>query len=262
MDAVLHIRSCPCPSWTAAHKDQLRDAQQLKRKNGKIVCRVQASDGPPMILKLWEPQSGWVGSTLRRVLGRTPLRREAKMLEYLAAHDIPVPKVLGYGRLEPAFSPYVVGIALEDLGPLPTGLTYLKALLEESRLDEVERFEQRVIDLTAGFLAVGVADADHRLNNMLVSADGQPRRIDLELARRCWPPAAPRLVGRMLGHLLATYIFAIQPDLTRFEPFARGLADRVRPRTAALRCIEQAVGEELRRQRHACDIDTHVHFPW
>lgn len=261
-DAAIHIKSCPRPSWTAPHGDQLRHAEVLKLKNGKMVCRVHDSDGESMILKLWEPQASRLGQALRRMTGRTPLRREAVMLRYLGDHGVRVPRVLGYGRLDAAFSPYVAGIAIEDWGPQSTGLAYLKSLLRSGRFESADRFEQQVIELTASFLQLGVIDVDHRLNNMLVSEDGEPRRIDLELAKRRWSVTAARPLGQMLGHLLTTYIFAVQPDLSRFRPFASRLVERIRPRRAALRHAEVAVREELARQRHTVGVDSRVEFPW
>jgi hypothetical protein len=124
-------------------------------------------------------------------------------------------------------------------------------------------FEDDLLTLTQAILRVGVLDIDHALYNLVVSPDGTLMRLDLELARRVWfPSLATKLYGTMLGRLVASYAYAVQPRVELVSAFAGRLVQRLVPRQAALRQARMVLEQALARQLRLTGIDTRVALPW
>ena len=66
----------------------------------------------------------------------------------------------------------------------------------------------------------------------------------------------------MLGVLIGSYAFAMQPDAYRASKFARRLVDRLMPPMRVLRRARIEVETMLEQQRTKCGIDTRVSLPW
>ena len=105
----------------------------------------------------------------------------------------------------------------------------------------------------------GLVDTDHRLPNFVTLPSGWPVRLDFELARRHRIPALTRRAyGIMLGTLVGSHAFAVQPDGARTRAFAARLLQHLRPPARAWRVARERVAAMLARQRREAGIDTCV----
>jgi len=223
---------------------------------------VRASPEPDrgVVIKLWT-RSG-LGGMIRRWTRTGPAIREWRALQKLSRLGVDVPRPLAYCRLG-ARARHTEALVLEDLGECRLGLMHVKDLLGARREQELEAFERHVIDTTAAMILSGTLDPDHRVTNFVVTAEGRPVRLDLELARDvAYPSLHWRMYGEMLGKLLGSYTFAVQPDTARVTDFAGRLVARVRPGSRVLRRCRAVVEQMLETQRIERGIDTRVSLPW
>ncbi len=215
---------------TARLKAKLYDAmmgtcrlQVLRERPDSQTLRLSMGEAKPVVVKLWK-RPGWRGA-LRRLTGTDNARREWRALRELGAAGLPVPRGIAICRLQQQGMPYTDALFLEDLGNRPTASAHLKQTIESGSEEARVRFEEQVLALTVGILRAGFVDPDHGFHNMLVSARGEPVRLDFELATRVGRPAwYPEPYGQMLGRLLSTYVYAVQPDTGLAVDFALRMA--------------------------------------
>ncbi len=230
----------------------------LKERSGDCrVVRVRDTDGNSAIVKLWNRPG--VAGMLRRLTGTGSMTREKQALERLAAAGLRVPKVLGFERLESAELPFTDALVLEDLGECVTALEHAKALSRLQKDAELARFLGQVVDLTVGMLEAGISDRDHSFNNVVATSGGDAARLDLEIARA---DTSDRAIGDMLGRLLATLVFALQPDVEPVTRFASALRERISPSARALARARAKMEEMLAVQWRDRGIQTRVELPW
>jgi serine/threonine-protein kinase RIO1 len=230
----------------------------LKRKRA-LVARVKLDDGGSVIAKLW--CSAGVRALLRRRMQATNCHAEWKALTLLHKAGASVPRPVGHCLMRKG--PYTEALLVEDLGVCVMGLTYVKTLLREGREAEHEQFIDRIFEMTEVMLSHGVLDPDHGLHNILVKADGQPVRIDFEVARIAKGPRGQGpIYGDMIGRLLTSYIFAAQPDLARIGAFVRRIEKSLNPPSPVLRRAARYVQEQMKKQRTTMNVDTHVKLGW
>jgi hypothetical protein len=229
------------------------------RSDGTTV-RVTLESNLGVVIKLWT-RSGLRG-IVRRWTRTGPAIREWRALQRLSGLGVDVPRPLAYCHLGPR-ALHTEAIILEDLGNCQVGMQHVKDLLGARRELELEMFESHVIETTATMIRSAILDPDHRITNFVVTAEGRPVRLDLELARCvAYPTLHWRMCGEMLGTLLGSYCFAVQPDTARVTDFARRLVARVRPGSRVLRRCRAVVEEMLETQRLNRGIDTRVDLPW
>lgn len=222
----------------------------ILRERGRDVriARVRAPDGSgTVIVKLWN-RPHWRGE-LRRLTRTNIGWQEYAALRRLEPQRIGTPAPLAYLRLRDAATPYTEALVSSDLGECRDSTEFFKALLRAGNADAAREFEEHLIRTTAGLLASGLIDSDHRLPNFVVTGGGRPVRLDFELCRftRCaaWHP---RQVGLMFGALLESYAFAVQPDADRVLDFAARLRRAVQPSARVRRVAVACVARNLARQ--------------
>jgi hypothetical protein len=233
----------------------------LRRRKDSMVSRLAIEEGRTAIVKLWV-RPGLRG-TLRWMTGTASATRECRTLRRLHTMGAGVPRVFACCRLNRAAAPYTDVLFIEDLGICETAFDRLKRLIAERNRERIAEFESRLIELTIAILKAGIVDPDHSLMNTIVTADEQLVRLDFELAQRVpLRSLVPGLYGRMLGRLILTYVFAVQPDTKCAEEFAQRLTERLKPPQAALRAGRRFLDHRLARQRQQFGIDTVVSMPW
>ncbi|MGE0707433.1 MAG: lipopolysaccharide kinase InaA family protein [Planctomycetota bacterium] len=233
-----------------------REGQLLRRQPGRVVRRVTARDGLPVILKTWVTHGFW--EQLRRRVYGSGAEAEWAGLHLLDAAGIPAPRPLGRGRVRLGGATVEVVVS-EDLGPLETATRHASRRLAAGQ--SLEELDRDLIELTRALLRVGLVDTDHGLHNVLLLRSGALARIDLEQARRsARPREGVRRYGGMLGALLASYVFAVQPEVDLAVDFAERLQRELRPPLGAVRRARRRVELLLERQRARCGIDTRVPF--
>jgi O-antigen/teichoic acid export membrane protein len=225
-----------------------------------LIARATGPDGAPVIVKLWN-RPGWRGA-LRRLAGATIARREWEALRRLRTAGLGAPEPIACLSLTRPDARHTDALIEEDLGACRDATEAYKAMLREGRTAEADAFEEALLHATAAMCARGLIDTDHRLPNFVLRPDGRPVRLDFELCRPGRPALHPRLAGRMLGALLGSYVFAVQPDIGRARRFAARLRARLRPSATVRRVAAQRVAGMLERQRREIGLDTRFDDPW
>lgn len=236
------------------------DAQLLRTKGGRAVYRACDHTGRTVIVKVL-PMPPFPRK-LRQAVRVRRMVHEARLTGLLVAHDVRVPRILGYATLPAQSCGPAYAKVVEDLGPGEDGMAYAKRCIGESDTVRLLDFEQQVIDITARMIELAIFDTDHGIGNFHVTADGRVCRLDLDDARQAWAPAlATRLYARMVGRLVATYAFTVQPDITRANDFNHRLSQRLRFAPRVQRKAQAYIRRQLEQQRKRCGIDTHVDLP-
>jgi len=233
----------------------------LQAKDGKLVSRITTDDCSSVVVKLWARPR--FRGTVRQILRTGPLDRELHILHHLRRFGVKVPEVLGSCKLSLSRVPYTNALVLEDLGRVGTAMDHLKKLLHERPGREADHFEDQVIELTERIVQASVVDADHSMINIVTTKCGRPARLDFEIARKVPSPrCAPRTWGAMMGRLVATHAFTVQPDIERIIQFATRLADRTRTPRGVLRRARILADRMMETQRREDGIDTRFELQW
>lgn len=152
---------------------------------------------------------------------------------------------------------------MRDLGKCANAVDHLKELIKQCDISGEEIFVEGIVDATRKMICGGFIDIDHRLPNFIVSKSGKPIRLDFELiARRPWPRLWRQEYGKMLGTLIGSYVFAVQPDVKRVKYFAQRLQEVLNPPTAVLEIAESQVKEMLEIQEKTIAIHVPIGKLW
>lgn len=236
------------------------DAHELlSERDCRQVIRVH-QDGGSVVIKFWA-RPGLRG-TIRRRLGRTIAVREYQGLQTLARLGVRVPTPHGFALVGPNPAGFSEAVVMSDLGQVDDATEHFKALVRAGDDAPIRAFEDDLIEITTRMWRGRVLDYDHGLINMVVPASGRPVRLDLEHARvHPLPRLRPDLRTRMLGHLLLTHLFAVQPASHWTESFSQRLLAAVPVNRAIQRGIESYVRRRLARQRAHIDFDVSFTLP-
>lgn len=247
--------------WLAAVDAILaEDVAVLRDRPDSRVLRVSTGKRT-VISKVWAREG--LRGTLRRLSRTSSCRREWRSMKRLRAAGLNVPSPLGIGRLPASGAPYTDVLFMEDIGESQIALDHVKQLIDLEDYDQLRRVEHEIIELTKRMLEAGVVDTDHGFGNIVVPTSGEVFRIDFELAKRVWfPRLRPSLSSRMLGRLLLTHIFSVQPDTERASEFAHHLHDQIRPSRRVGCETREYVNAGLAVQRQRCGMDIQVNLPW
>ena len=236
------------------------EAHLLRDKDGRVVYRASAGPARTVIVKLLPVPP--FPRRLRQAVRVRRMAREARLIDLLVAHEVRVPRMLGYATLPPQSCGPAYAKVVEDLGPGEDGMAYAQRCIHDADAARLLDFEQQVIDLTARMIELAVFDTDHGIVNFHVTADGRAYRLDLDDARQAVVPAlATRLYARMVGRLVATYAFTVQPDIARANDFNQRLSQRLHFAPRVHRKAQAYIRRQLEEQRRRCGIDTRVDLP-
>jgi len=235
--------------------------ENIHAKDGKVVCRAGISEGQTVVLKMWSTKG--FRTALRQITHTGSVYRELRILNHLHRNHIRVPSVLGYSRLSRRVSPYWYGIVLEDLGVVQTAMDHLSRLRREEKSNASRIFENLVIEQAATVIDARVINPDYSLRNIVVTSEEKPILLDFEIASKVlFPGLASKRYGRMIGRLITTYIFTVQPDTDAAVCFAKRLIKRLNPPHAVRQQARQFVQEKMEQQRIDSQIDTYFNFSW
>ncbi len=232
-----------------------------ERKGDVLISRARTADGASVIVKLWNRPGLW--GTFRRVSKTNTGWREYETLRLLRDAGLGLPAPLAYMRLRDPAARHTESLIEEDLGLCSDVTEYLKMLRANKGDAALRPVEDEVISATRAMVEAGFIDTDHRLPNFVVRPDGRVVRLDFEMARRVKDPRGEtKDFGVMLGTLLGSYAFMLQPAVGPLTDFAKRLAESVTASPAVLAVAKQRVEEMLERQRREASIDTKVEMPW
>ena len=238
-------------------------ALDLIRQRGSDVriARAIGPSGERVVVKLWN-RPGLRG-LIRRWSRTNPGGREWNALHRLSAAGLEVPTPLAYlPDLGPP-SVHTEALITADLGRCGDAVEELKGLIRDGNRTREQFFVETLIEVTRTMISLGYLDTDHRLPNFVVTPAGKPVRLDFELNLwRPWHRLWTQDYGLMLGTLIGSYVFAVQPDLNRIRAFTRALRLRIDPPLPVMRVAEARVDEMLRRQQAEIGLAIQVPQLW
>jgi glycosyltransferase involved in cell wall biosynthesis len=236
------------------------DVEILKRGPDRLLARVRHA-GRPVVLKLWKRQGPvqWV-----RALTRSgSASREWQALSRLQETGLSAPLPLGHCRIGWWSVPYTHALVMEDLGKCRTSFMVVKELAVANKKAQLLRIEGELIDLTVAMLAAGVVDPDHGLANVVRTPEGRMVRLDLEIARTDLAPAsAPELTGRMIGRLVGSHAYAVQPHTHLTDDFAHRLVSRLPLEKRVLAHARAEIERRLRMLREGAGVEVRLNLDW
>ena len=237
----------------------LEQMEVVSKRGFRLVVRRPAPDGTSVIVKLWA-RPGWKG-LLRRLLGQSAARYEYRNLRLMERLGVPAPRAFAYGRAAQNAGGYTDAMVMEDLGEIETAIEYLKGRIAAGDEAAVTGFQDGLIAMTGILSRARIIDFDHSMVNVVVK-DGVPIRLDLEKARRVpWIGLRPNLYGEMIGQFLATFVFAVQPDVARAARFAEQLFAEITPAPSIVRRAQAHLDSRMKRQREGTGIDMALKLP-
>lgn len=195
-----------------------------KRSNNRgELLRVSVNDERTVIVKLWYMND--TKKKIKSVLGVSNSAREWRMHRYIFLNEIPVAEPLHYLKLHLSNGDRWECMIFEDLGPTRSGLSYLKTLIALKDEEGIEIFEKSLIGITEKMLMAGIIDIDHQLNNFLVNDKNELFRNDFECAKHSssYGRRVSNDCPEMLARLIASHVYAVQPDVKRTENFVEKL---------------------------------------
>lgn len=236
-------------------------AELVRSKGERKVWRTSLEGQTTVIVKLWCRST--LGSVVRRLTRTSNAVREYRILRRLQRAGVPVPGPIGYCFLSGSGVQYVEALFLQDLGQCKSGLQYIQEMIENGDSDSLQEFEDEVIAITLGMVRTRVLDRDHSVLNIVRPPSRGAVRVDLEVAKGIvFPSLAINEYAQMLGRLIGTYAFAVQPDMGLARDFATRVADRLGPRRSVLHRAADFVRKMMEKQRRERGIDTRVDLPW
>ena len=239
--------------------DRLDEMDVISRRGVRIVVRRRWIDDSPVVVKFWARRG--IRGALRRALGLTSAHYEWRNLRRMETLGIPAPRSIYYCNAPRNRFGFTEAMVMEDLGDCELAQAYLKARIQEGDEDTVTRFESEIIKMTGILVRGRIIDFDHSMVNIVVKSS-EPIRLDLEKARLVpWIGLRQGLYARMIGQLLGTYVFTVQPDTDRAVRFARALFAEVRPSQSVIERTQAHLDGMLERQKRDSDIDVSVQLP-
>ena len=179
------------------------------------------------------------------------------MLGVLHANGVAVARPLAYCQPRGPGVKHEEALIMSDLGDCSNGMKYVKQLILENDVTSLREFEDRVIDIISALVEVGILDLDCSLENFVVTPTGNVFKVDLECGVHL-PLRFNACYGVMLGTMVGTLAFAVQPRIELAEEFSAQLFSRLQPPTRVLQAAQVKVNEMMDRQRRRCGIDTRV----
>ena len=117
--------------------------------------------------------------------------------------------------------------------------------------------------MTRGIVDADIVDPDHSVNNIVVDGRQQLFRVDLEMAgRRRRGTFFSTRYAMMLGHLIESYTYAVQPHVELSLAFCDRLARELRPSRFARSHAAAFVARRLAKQRRTRSIGTRLALRW
>ena len=233
--------------------------EDLKERDGDCrVIRLNESGEDAVIIKLWN-RPGWRGR-IRRFTRTTPGKKEFRALSLLQRIGIKAPIPLALNDLKGA--PFTEALFQEDLGRCIIGVMHIKNLIASGQDKDLEVFLNGVVGITEKMVNARMFDVDHTFVNIVATPAGRPARLDMELAVQTRWGVPTRMYGKMLGKLIASHAYAVQPDVMRTTQFAEQLVDALHPTWPVLKVAGQTVEMSMAQQYKTSGIETQVYLPW
>ena len=230
-----------------------------ERPGDSCIVRIRDAVPAPIIAKFWN-RPGWRGH-IRNFTRTTPGHKEYQALTLLRKADVNVPNAIALTKLKRTCFSQV--LFEEDLGECLPAIEHVKKLISCEREAALEVFLTEIVTMTMQMIEARVVDPDHSFVNIVATPSGDPARLDLELAIcGAWRRVPTHIYGKMLGRLIGSYVFAVQPDLSRATSFAVMLSDTLNPQAKVLKIAERTIDAMLKKQKRIQGIESSFCPPW
>lgn len=235
----------------------------LRARGSRWTWRLSRVGGEPVVLKAWR-RSKWPAFVYRAGYRRTTAYREWQMPGRLAECGVRCARSLAYFIMRDGAGAVYEAVVLEDLGECESSMMHLKTAAERGDAAEIHRVNELIVDMTARLVEHGFVDTDHSMTNLVFTPDGSLARLDMEHCQHVgWRMGlSARKCGEMLGVLIGTYAYAVQPRVQLAVAFGHALAKRVRVPQAALNVAQRLVDRMMSEQAAAKQIHSHVELGW
>lgn len=231
-----------------------------RSKNRGGLLRLPLKNGGSIIVKIWLARN--VRERIKSILHLSNGRREWKMHRFIHRAGILTPKPLWFRRLTLTSNESCEAMAIEDLGETESGLPHLKKLITTADEAGIVAFEDKLIVATERFIDRHIIDIDHQLNNFVVDAQGRLMRVDFECAKRYRLGLVPKPdYAQMIARLLASHIYAVQPDTKRTENFSARLYERLAVNSEYKKMIKEMVNKKMLLQQRKVGVATEISLP-
>ena len=229
-------------------------------KNRGGFYRLPLAEGGTVVIKAWRLRN--LKEHLKAALHLSNGRREWLMHRLIHQGGIDVPEPLLFSHTTVKDGTIYEIMVIEDLGETNSGLDHFKKLISSGDESSVSAFEECLLDQTARLIDMHILDVDHQLNNFIVDAKERLIRIDFECARRFPFRIMPqKIFVEMLARLLASHVYAVQPEVTRSALFAKRLYERLNLDHQAKSLISVSVNSKLGNQHQRPGVATAVILP-
>lgn len=206
----------------------LEQQEVLSNNKDKLVIRYFIEPKKSLIIKLWSRPH--LGGKVRQLLNDTLAKKEWSALNHAHNCGINVPKVFGWSKLIENRNGFTEALVMEDIGQCRIAADYIKECYEKNDLLAIKAFENSVINMTRDMIKNKILDIDHTLINIVLNEQNAVYRIDFELAKPVFSMTLNSFsYGEMLGRLLASYTFAISPNVEKVPMFFNEL-QRILPK--------------------------------
>jgi hypothetical protein len=213
-----------------------------------------------VIVKIWKLRG--LKERLKSILHLSNGRREWRMHRIIFKAGIEVPEPLAFERLALQTGQVCEIMAMQDLGEVQCGLPYLKQLIKAGDTTGITALEDRLVQITEALIKCRVLDVDHQLNNFIVDARGRLMRIDFECAsRHIFRITSKSEFGEMLARLIASHIYAVQPEVHRSIRFSEHLFQSLAVSRPIKAFVSASVNAKLAKQGDHKGVATRVALP-
>jgi hypothetical protein len=228
--------------------------------SSKKIIRCWREPSAPVIVKVWQHYK--LRHRVRQWLQISSAQCEIRNLAAMAALGIGVPAPLGFAHLRAGESQFQEAVVMEDLGRCTTGTDHLRVLIASGRDDALQAFEHKIISMATALIQGGVVDRDFTIDNIVI-CEGGIRRIDVEIARRVRFPSVSRYFsGDMFGALLATYTWAVYPQVDLVPRFMTKLKRTLALPRSSWRRTEHVYNATMKKYGSEHGGLTQLQLPW
>lgn len=230
----------------------------LSNNKDKIIIRYKVKqDNSSIIIKLWSRPH--LGGRIRKWLNLSQSDKEWSAILYANSLGINVPKAFIKVALPMKPKGFTDAIIMEDLGDISTALDHIKDCIDTTDDEKIFLFEEKIIKMTATLINNALLDTDHTLFNIVVNESGIPFRLDFELAKKTiFPSLFFYQYGQLIGNLLASYTYAVQPQVERVPLFYKKLCSEVNASKLTLWIAKRKLKKSLDYQAKRYGIDSNV----
>ncbi len=229
------------------------NATLIQQGRGKYSYRVKIKE-KDFFLKIW--QHTGTKERIKHFIRIDNSSSEYRNANHLRSRGIRVPEIFFFARVSEKHLLTNIHVT-EFISTNLTAFQYIKENCLSKTFKEVTHFSDNILTLTEDIINAGIIDPDHRLKNIMVNVNGDPVKIDLEIAFKNSRFSLHRKgLCDMLGTLIYSYVFAVQPNIELASQFTSSVYKRFNLDNHSKKVINNIVMPLLEKQLKETGIDS------